>query len=758
MLLVISLLAAAATITMAAAHRHITDPDIAISPLTVPQLDSAHAAARAAGHPADELFRRHKHGKNGVVADMHHAHAFVGATDKGFVDISYEAILKGESVVTDDYGGFFKSASARCTPMLNDFSQAAPEGTKPSTDENGIVSRNNVRLELNMSAAHARKHADAVAHLQARLEQGGALAFGVDLLATHHHFAKGAACAIQVPFTAPYFTIATFSNKAVPGGAIHWTVDLVPTGALSLFRMHSANISIVPNAAAELERRAAAGEPLGEDVRTDAGRRLAVTLDRSLGSFNLNYDETTKKAQTENIDIIPGAPGALTCNNCYAYYSGNIKVSLLACLDYYYSCSSSACDVARDTTSTTGVPMTTLPSGNDCAALGTIGAKTTAYGSTPSSNTFNMGFKASGQVTGAAGFSFHLTSKGIAAQTSLASSIMASKTLPIITVSVSGIPVTVIPTVSLATTGQASGAITGAMEFGASADLTVALGAEVDMPSVWDAAGAFTTPKTTAFKTIDFRYGTIPFTLTKVTAAADVVLNVVPEVILAVYNAIPIQIDPAMGMKVNLAMGSGRRLRSVHVPEYSAAATRSLVACSANTVAFSASTGGTLGIKVKTITANNLANGLNTAILAGVIPSSILSPVTGTVLAPTDVVPAGTVVKTDTTLVAAACSAVGGSATPSVIGATPPAGGDSSTSSSSCGTGCIIGVVVGSILGVALIGAGAAFFMGKLDSILPASMLRVKPAADAKAAPELKVRVPATAEAVTVVKPAIAGK
>ena len=92
------LVAAAALVAAASAatHRHITHDSIVISPLTVPQADNTRARALSSGHPAHSLYKRLKHGKDGIVADTHNKHAFVGATDKGFVDISYEAIVKGE--------------------------------------------------------------------------------------------------------------------------------------------------------------------------------------------------------------------------------------------------------------------------------------------------------------------------------------------------------------------------------------------------------------------------------------------------------------------------------------------------------------------------------------------------------------------------------------------------------------------------------------------------------------------------------------
>jgi hypothetical protein len=631
--------------------------------------------------------------------------------------------------------------------MLDDFSAPAPAGTEPSTDDNGIISRNSVRLELTMSAADALAHADAVEHLQARLAQGGWLAIGVELMATHPHFGPETDCAIQVPFEAPYYTVKDFARGS-SGGDLTWTVDLSPTGALSLFRMHSANISIAPDAAAELARREAAGEHLGEDVRTDSGRRLALNLDQSLGSFNLNYDPATKKAETMDIELLPSMSGALTCNNCYAYYSGNIRASMLACLDYFFLCSASACDVARDTVTVTGMPMTTLPAGNDCAVLGTIGSKTTGLGTDPSSMTFNMGFKASAQVTGAAGFGFSIKSSGISASASPSRDVFPKTTLNTITITVGTVPITVVPSVGLAATGTVSGKITGSLEFGASASLEVSLGAEINAPSVWDKSGSFEVPQVSAFKKVDFAYNQIPFKMTTVTAAANVDLKVVPQVILAVYNAIPIQIDPSMNIKVNMAMGSRRRLKSAHEPEYSAAG-RALAAatCAATAVSFSASTGGTLGIAVQTINANALVGGLNSAMLQGVISSTILNGIMGTVMSKTDVVSPGTIIRADTEIVPPQCSGPGGSAVPA-LAALPGGskGPSSSDSSSSCGAGCVAGALIGSLVGVALISAGV-LFAPKIGYFAAQSPAAVKAA-------DLIVRAPPEAPAVVVAKPA----
>jgi hypothetical protein len=387
---------------------------------------------------------------------------------------------------------------------------------------------------------------------------------------------------------------------------------------------------------------------------------------------------------------------------------------MLACFDYLWTtgCSASACDVARDTTNTAGVPMSTLPADNDCANLGTIGSATTSsFGpgaATPSNNNFNFGFSASAEILGAAGFSFLVTSNGISGAATIGPSpILADTTLASITFSVSGVPISVTPTIGLVVNGQADGAITGSMAFGASAALTVDIGGGVKVPSVWDATGNLIVPTASNFqmyKDINFVYGTVPFRLTSVTAAANLNLNIAPKVKLAIYNAIPITATPVMAITASLKMG-GSRMLSDHEPAYGL---RRLATCPATAVSFSATTSGTLGVGVGTVTTQALVSGINTAVLNSAIPSGALALLgTGTAVPAQSIVAAGTVVQAPTTLAADQCTAAGGTGSATT---TPPSnaatssGGGSSSSGGSCGTGCIIGAVVGSLAGVALIG------------------------------------------------------
>jgi len=100
----LSFLAAALVVAAASAAPgdHITDAPI--TPLTVPQLYGNKKAALSSGHHEHALFRRLTvDQETGVVADMYDEHAFLGATDAGFFDMSYQAVLKGESVSSADY-------------------------------------------------------------------------------------------------------------------------------------------------------------------------------------------------------------------------------------------------------------------------------------------------------------------------------------------------------------------------------------------------------------------------------------------------------------------------------------------------------------------------------------------------------------------------------------------------------------------------------------------------------------------------------
>ena len=358
--------------------------------------------------------------------------------------------------------------------------------------------------------------------------------------------------------------------------------------------------------------------------------------------------------------------------------------------------------------------MTTLPATNDCATLGTIGSATTSFGagaSTPSSNSFNFGFSASAEVVGAAGFSFVVTSNGISGATAIGPTpIVSDTTLTAITFSVSGVPVSVTPTIGLVVNGQASGAITGSMAFGASAALSVDIGGGVKIPSIWDATGTLIVPTASNFQTykdMSFVYGTVPFTLTSVTAAASLNLDIAPKVKLAIYNAIPITATPVIAIAASLKMG-GSRILQENVSEYSL---RRLATCPATAVSFSATTGGTLGVSVGTVTTQALVNGINTAVLNSAIPSGALALLgSGTAVPAQSIVAAGTVVQAPTTLAVDQCTAAGGSgsatSSPPTNAATSSGGGPTS-SSGSCSTDCIIGAAIGSLVGVALIGVVA---------------------------------------------------
>ena len=307
---------ALATASLAAHHHHIVDA--LISPLTIPQLRGGHKAALASGAPADKLFKRHKTNAKGKVADMYEEHSFVGATDAGFVDFGYHALLRGETVISDDYQAFFHASRVTCTPMIDDFSAPAPDGTVPIYID-GVLKLNNVQLVVDMRPAQAALHQDAISHIQARFAAGdAALAFGVELLSSHPHFAKDTACAVQVPFSAPYFKINSFVPAATTDSSLHWTLDLSPVSALSLFHFHSANFSFSADAEAEVQRRIKHKLHVGQDMRTTTGRRAALTMNKALAGMNMNYDAANKKAANGVIELIPSAAGALTCTNCYA--------------------------------------------------------------------------------------------------------------------------------------------------------------------------------------------------------------------------------------------------------------------------------------------------------------------------------------------------------------------------------------------------------------------------------------------------------
>jgi hypothetical protein len=276
------------------------------------------------------------------------SYEFVGATDAGFVDYKYSAIVSSTTVNLDDYLNLALGSAFSCTPFDTTFTEKTSD--KPTWSE-GILERNNVVITMTVPDSLALAHPTDISHLETRLVANSGLVFGLDFLAAHPDFISGSHCVAQVPYTSPYFTVQGVSKSKKDGKGISYSLQLVPTTPFTIFKQLSFNVQHDPNVTREVTRRLQANEPLGSDVRSD--RRLEIKLDKTLVDFNMNYDAKTEKAAISVIELFGSSmAGAATCTECYAYATGKLVANIKFCMDIFFTLNQK--NYAFDTTNYSG--------------------------------------------------------------------------------------------------------------------------------------------------------------------------------------------------------------------------------------------------------------------------------------------------------------------------------------------------------------------------------------------------------------------
>ena len=442
---------------------------------------------------------------------------------------------------------FLAVAGFTCVAM--DATFAAPSDAAPHWVK-GSLKRNNIRMSISLSAAQMGSDimGSAAAHLDARLQAGMSLAFGIDTLGSHLNFAKGTSCAAQVPYTSPYFAVIAVSSAGIggaAGGSTSWTLDLAPCGPMAMFVAANHNLTFNPDVEGELTRRRNESLPLGLDARSP-GRRLSTTT----AGFSMNYDPSTQKAEVSSLDL--SDDGSLTCENCFVTFSTSVVFNFKVCFEYYAFSDTGYSDFARDTTNFDGdyggIEKGTLP---DCVGLGTIGTingytestATADYMAGQSTNSFNFGFSAEAYVTGAAGYSYLLKGNTLSSAITVSGvDLFDPQTFPAISAIVGGITVSVTPSLSFAVGDITINAgWTGSWQVGSTLLITTKLGAMLSWPSVWDETGALTSPTPTTYSEFKSIQTDTPFThssnfnLTFVSFTVPIV----PMLTLSVYDALP---------------------------------------------------------------------------------------------------------------------------------------------------------------------------------------------------------------------------
>jgi hypothetical protein len=601
-------------------------------------------------------------------------------------------------------------------------------------------------MTISLDHAHALNHLSDIAHFEERLVVHRAgLVFGLDFLSIHKDFDRNTNCLEQVPFSSPYFTIKTVSTTRLDTDeSVTWKLHLEPTTPFLIFKQFVMNLQHDPDAEREVKRRNEKNENVGIDVRSPerrlSGRMLPAKLDKTLADWNMNYDPATKKAKTSKIEFIEGKEfeGAATCTECYAYASGKLVSNVKFCIDIFISGTANyRYDTSTTTFTTQNVALTALP---DCVAMGTIGSATSStYGNAgydkPSPNNLMVGLEAEAYIEGAIGMNFLFSSIGISASKTVADFVVLKDTeLSPVTISISGFPISITPTIGLyAKKFAASGKVEGKLEFGAGFDITAKLGGKLSYPSFFKATPSFVTytgivptgvdltalnkPTWTTYKDFTMKTSTTPFKLTNFKASVNINCHLQPKILLSIYAAIPILILPVVKADVTLST-TARRLEhdTSTSPSYHNTALRRLQTCASGATSYGSKGGVDLSIDVnkgtgfgtlvngifKSMTPNPLASitgatGLIDGITTEVVPKVEVLP-NAAVVPEFVLVPAGCTDKSGTVVTAAVAAPVAAAG-----GGGGGGGGDSKSATAALDGGAIAGIVIGSLALVAMI-------------------------------------------------------
>lgn len=638
---------------------------------------------------------------------------FVGATDAGFVDYKYSAIVSSTSVNLDDYLNLVLGSSFTCVPFDSAFTAAT--SSKPFWTEDGVLDRNNVIVTMTVSNDHTLEHISDVTHLDSRLNVNSGLVFGLDFLAAHTDFTAGSQCADQVPFTSPYFTIQDIvKSNSANGNGVTYSLKLAPTTPFTIFKQLIFNMQHDPNVTREVTRRLHANEPLGSDVRND--RRLAITLDKTLVDFNMNYDATKEKAVVSVIELFGASmAGAATCTECYAYATGKLVANIKFCIDIFVSGYS---NYAYDTNDYTGTKkISALP---DCIAMKTIGSSTSSVpmseaSTTPSNKNIMLGLEAEAYIEGSIGMNFEFSSSGISVAKEMANvNIITDKVLPAVSILVAGFPVSITPTIGLfASSVGAKGKVDGSIKFGAGGSASAKLGGKISFPNFRDPkVDKWNIPTWEAYKTFSMKSRVVPFTMTKIKASANMFMHLQPKMILSIYDAIPVQINPVLKTDIKLTTTSRRRVLEVssNEPAYSL---RRLQTCATGATSYGASASATLSVGVPDVAASAVINGIFGSFSTSPFPSASSNLITPAINGLTTVVvPSTTFLKDEPIvksfdIVSPGCSTAAGDAAPAALVPPSAAGGGTGSGSSSGGElsgGAVAGIVIAVLF---IVGASA---------------------------------------------------
>ena len=569
----------------------------------------------------------------GNYPEIHDAHEFVGETQHGFLSFNITSIVKSTTVNTDDYLDLLEAAALECTP-------------RPVPSEH--LGQGHVTLTIDFPPSNT-PDLDALAHLEDRLSNPEAvLNFGVDTLLSHPSLGAESSCVEHVPGKDPFFRILSMARE---GNSL--SLDLSPTNPRDAFNYLSLSLEHDPDTQREVERRRALG--------LWTGRKLSVSFSNEIADYSVNYDKDSKGAKIPKISLFSAQPNALYCDNCYFYLSAKLNVKIEVCAiiysasyTYYYDANiptaiqtegygyyySTGLETRQGKITTSDADARAK---TDCKALNTA---------TP--NVFDVGLSAEAYFEGGAGFNFAIKSDGISAKTPLTFPDTCSATpssgtgikrsfdctpaklpnidkvtIPTITVTISGIPITIDPEIQLSGSAIASLEMPNLkLQFGASATVKLKLGGKLTI------AGTGAPSSMTGYKNFTASYTPLPFILSGFTSAASTVdSTLVPTIYVKIWKIIPFIFTPNLSMlhKITAAI-SGRQLS---LRDSSQPHERILQStCASGSVSSAATAQGSLGVDLDKITAFGLIKSLTNVDMKTAVGGAVAATVSDITVVP----------------------------------------------------------------------------------------------------------------------------
>lgn len=438
--------------------------------------------------------------------------SFTGVTPTGFVEYSYDALIKNTTVRLADYAPTLATSAVACAPGAA-----------------GALS-----LSLSVPAA-----APDAAHFAARLRAGHVLVLDDAALAGAGAVLAAGECARAAAAARPYYHITTLAARAGEGATLY-EVDLVPAAADDVFHALALSLDWNPDTRGALAERRAAGRALGDPAAVaafedpmNATARALFSEDLASLAFELNYNAETRRALDPTLRLIPSTDD-LNCDNCFVQLAVGVRLDLAMCFRAPGVTAGNTWDLDGGLNA---VPLPAACQGFTSVYDASVSLSIVAYGRTSG----NLGLASSGIAKSYTSCATRSLADGIADAVGAPLDGCVTNVVPdalqdVFVLRPAGIKITAYLYLGLDAAVLVPAPFPGALSASASFAYEAELGATLSFPSIASSA----TPLVTPISTLSAKSTTPTFAVTAFTGTAGAIdLVVVPRFTVSVWDVIP---------------------------------------------------------------------------------------------------------------------------------------------------------------------------------------------------------------------------